>query len=95
MHDLLILVVHIIMTVFRLARPGGLRAVVAESVLTKHQMLILNRSGRRAPNMRIQDRLIAGWCSLWIKPSRLPKVALAFKTSTLLSFRRRIFGPHR
>src|SRR5215471_1963896 len=43
MHDLLILVVHIITTVFRLARPGGLRAVVAESVLTKHQMLILNR----------------------------------------------------
>jgi hypothetical protein len=44
MRDLLILVVHIITTVFRLARPGGLRAIVAESVLTKHQMLILNRS---------------------------------------------------
>jgi hypothetical protein len=35
MRDLLILVVHIITTVFRLARPGVLRAVVAESVLTK------------------------------------------------------------
>ena len=55
MLDLLILVVHIITTVLRLARPGGLRAVVAESVLTKHQMLILNRSRRRAPNLRIQD----------------------------------------
>jgi hypothetical protein len=62
--------------------------IVAESVLTKHQMLILNRSRRRAPNLRIQDRLIAGFCSLWIKPSRLRKVALAFKTSTLLSFHR-------
>ena len=88
MRDLLILVVHLITTVFRLARPGGLRAVVAESVLTKHQMLILNRSRRRAPNLRIQDRLIAGLCSLWIKPRRLRKVALAFKTSTLLSFHR-------
>src|SRR5215468_4496836 len=88
MRDLLILVVHIITTVFRLARPGGLRAVVAESVLTKHQMLILNRSRRRAPNLRIQDRLVAGLCSFWIKPSRLRKVALAFKTSTLLSFHR-------
>src|SRR5215813_2523480 len=48
MSDLLILVVHIITTVFRLAWPGGLRAVVAESVLTKHQMLILSRSRRRA-----------------------------------------------
>ena len=51
-------------------------------------MLILNRSRRRAPNLRIQDRFIAGLCSLWIKPSRLCKVALAFKTSTLLSFHR-------
>src|SRR6516162_10067671 len=88
MRDLLILVVHLITTVFRLARPGGLRAVVAESVLTKHQMLILSRSRRRAPNLRIRDRLIAGFCSLWIKRSRFRKVALAFKTSTLLSFQR-------
>src|SRR5215510_1278601 len=79
MRDLLILVVHIITTVFRLARPGGLRAVVAESVLTKHQMLILNRSRRRAPNLPIQDRLVAGLCSLWIKPSRLRKVAFTVR----------------
>ena len=88
MRDLFILVAHLITTVFRLARPGGLRAVVAESVLTKHQMLILSRSRRRAPNLRIRDRLIAGFCSLWIKRSRFRKVALAFKTSTLLSFQR-------
>ena len=92
MRDLFILVVHLITTVFRLARPGGLRAVVAESVLTKHQMLILNRSRHLAPNLRIQDRFIAGLCSLWIKPSRLRKVALAFKTSTLLSFHRAWFS---
>ena len=88
MRDLVILIVHLITTVLRLARPGGLRAVVAESVLIKHQMLILNRSRRSAPNLRIQDRLIAGFCSLWIKPSRLHKVALGFRTSTLLSFHR-------
>ena len=38
-----------ITTVLRLVRPGGLRAVVAESVLAKHQLLILNRLRRRAP----------------------------------------------
>src|SRR6516164_9573900 len=88
MRDLFILIVHLITTVIRLVRPGGLRAVVAESVLTKHQMLILNRSRRRAPNLYIWDRLIAGFCSLWIKPSRLRKVAIALKPSTLLSFHR-------
>ena len=29
------------------------RTVIAESVLTKHQLLILDRSRRRAPNLRI------------------------------------------
>ena len=51
-------------------------------------MLILNRSRRRAPNLYIWDRLIAGFCSLWIKPSRFRKVAIALKPSTLLSFHR-------
>jgi hypothetical protein len=44
MRHLIILVVHLITTVLRLVRPGGLHAVVAESVLGKHQLLILNRS---------------------------------------------------
>ena len=83
-----ILIVHLITTVIHLVKPGGLRAVVAESVLTKHQMLILNRSRQRAPNLYIWDRLVAGFCSLWIKPSRLRKVAVALKPSTLLSFHR-------
>ena len=82
MRDLFILIVHLITTVIRLTKPGGLRAVVAESVLAKHQMLILNRSRRRAPNLYIWDRLIAGFCSLWIKPGRLRKVSIALKPST-------------
>ena len=88
MRHLLILLVHLITTVLRLVRPGGVRAVVAESVLAKHQLLILNRSRRRAPNLRVLDRLIAGFCSLWIKPSRFFRVATAFKPSTLLNFHR-------
>ena len=52
MRDLAALVLHLLATVARLAGPGGARAVVAESVLVKHQLLILNRSRRRAPNLR-------------------------------------------
>jgi hypothetical protein len=88
MRDLIVLLVHLIVTVFRLSRPGGLRAVVAESVLIKHQLLIVNRSRHRAPNLRILDRLIAGFCSLWIKPSRSRRVAITLKPSTLLNFHR-------
>jgi putative transposase len=88
MGNLIVLVVHFITTVLRIAQPGGLRSVIAESVLIKHQLLILNRSRRRAPNLRVWDRLIVGFCSLWIKPNRLLRSAIAFKPSTLLNFHR-------
>jgi hypothetical protein len=48
MRDLVILFVHLIVTLARLAGPGGVRSVVAESVLVKHQLVILNRSRKRA-----------------------------------------------
>jgi hypothetical protein len=70
MRDLVILLVHVITTILRLLRPGGVRAVVAESVLAEHQLLVLSRSRRRAPNLRIVDRMIAGFCSLWIQPRK-------------------------
>src|SRR5215813_509946 len=88
MRDLIILLVHLITTVFRLVGPGGLRSVLAESVLIKHQLLIVNRSRRRAPNLCVFDRLIAGFCSVWIRPNRLLRSAIAFKPSTLLNFHR-------
>ena len=49
MRDLIILLVHLIATLARLMGPGGLRSVVAESLLVKHQLLILKRSRDRAP----------------------------------------------
>ena len=50
MRDLAVLFLHLA-TVARLAGPGGVRSVVAESVLVKHQLLILNRSRKRSPNL--------------------------------------------
>jgi hypothetical protein len=60
MRDLLILFIHMVVTLARLAGPGGLRSVVAESVLVRHQPLILNRGRKRAPNLRTTDRIIVG-----------------------------------
>jgi putative transposase len=88
MRDLVILLIHAVATLMRVFRPGGVRAVVAESVLAQHQLLIINRSRRRAPNLRVLDRIVAGFCSLWIRPRRLRRVAVVFKTSTFLGFHR-------
>src|ERR1700733_7640964 len=49
MGDLVVLFIHLIASLARLLRPGGARSLVAESLLLKHQLLILNRSRQRAP----------------------------------------------
>ena len=82
MSDLAVLFLHLVATLIRLVGPGGARAVVAESVLLKQQLLILNRSRRRAPNLRLADRVVAGLCTLLMSPSRLGRVAIALKPST-------------
>ena len=86
MRDLLVLFVHVLVTLARLAGPGGVRSVVAESVLVKHQLVILNRSRKRAPHLRVSDRVVAGLCTLLIRPIRLAHSAIVLKPSTLLHF---------
>ncbi len=83
MRDFLILFVHVIVTVARLAGPGGLRSVVAESVLVRHQLLILNRGRKRASKLRTADRITAGLCTLFIRPTRILRSAIVLKPSTL------------
>ena len=88
MRDLAVLSLHLLATVARLAGPGGARSVVAESVLVKHQLLILNRSRKRSPKLRFADRVVAGLCALVMRPGRLIRSAIVLKPSTLLSLHR-------
>ncbi len=88
MRDVVILFIHLIATVARLLGPGGARAVVAESLLVKHQLLILNRPRERAPNLRPVDRVIAGLCAGFMHPTRLMRSAIVLKPSTILDFHR-------
>ena len=66
------------------ARPGGLRSVVAKSVLIRHQLVILNRGRKRTPNLRAPDRIIAGLCTLFMRPARVLRSSIVLKPSTLL-----------
>jgi putative transposase len=85
MRDFILLFIHVIVTICRLWRPGGARSVIAESILLKQQLLILNRSRKRAPNLRVYDRFIAGVCSMLVKPSHPIRAAIVLKPPTLLS----------
>jgi putative transposase len=59
--------------------------VVAESVLVKQQLLILNRSRQRSPNPCFSDRLVVGLCAFFIRPARRIRSAIVLKASTFLS----------
>ena len=88
MRDFLDLLIHLIVMIIRLMRPGGVRSVLAESVLLKHQLLVLNRPRQRAPDLRPVDRIIAGLCAGLLRPARLLRSAIVLKPATILQFHR-------
>jgi len=103
MRNLAVLFIHFIAVLARLLGPGGVRSIVAESLLLKHQLLIVNRSRQRSPNLSASDRIFAGWMALLVRPTRLLRSAIALKPSTLLGLHhamskrkyRRLFSPNR
>ncbi len=86
MKDLFILLGHLLVTIAKLLRPGGMRAVAAENAVLKQQLLVINRSRGRAPNLSPLDRFLFGFWSLLLGERRIPRVAIILRPSTLLSF---------
>jgi hypothetical protein len=84
--DLLILAIHLLVTFAKLLRPGGVRALAAESLLLKHQLLISNRSRQRAPNLTTLDRILIALTTQFVNPRRIPKLGALIKPATLLKF---------
>src|SRR5471030_3127650 len=86
--EIFALIAHLVTTLVRVALPGGVCAVIAESLLLKHQLLILNRSRDRAPSLTPWDRLLFGIGAFLVSAQRLPKIAILIKPATLLRFHR-------
>jgi|GEM_PF-1368074 len=82
MKDLIFLFFDLLTTLAKLLRPGGGRAVVAENLLLKQQLIIHNRSTQRAPNLSAQDRALLGFWSLFLNPRRIARSATIIKPST-------------
>lgn len=71
MKDFIYLLFHLLTSIAKLIRPGGSRAVIAENLLIKQQLIIQRRSRQRAPNLSTQDRPVLGFLSLFLDPRRL------------------------
>jgi len=88
MKNAIVWLVHLLARLAILLGTGGTRAVLAENFLLKQQLLVLQRSRRRAPNLRPIDRLVFGFCSQFLSPRRLIRTAIILKPATLLRFHR-------
>ena len=91
MRNLAVLFIHFIAVLARLLGPGGVRSL-------EHQILILNRSRKRSPNLHASNRILAGLMALLVRPTRLLRSAIVLKPSTLEqrpSSSGRIAGAHR
>ncbi len=61
MKDLVLLLIHLLTTLAKLLGPGGAKAIVADSLLMKQQLLVISRSRKRAPNLLVLDRFLLGF----------------------------------
>jgi hypothetical protein len=88
-HELLLTLLHLAVMTAKLRGPGGVRAVMAENLLLKQQLIVLRRARQRAPNLALSDRLICALGSLFLSPGRIGKVAIGVRPRRSWRFIRR------
>ena len=86
MKDLLLVLLHLAVVTAKLCGSGGVRAVIAENLLLKQQLIVLRRARKRAPNLTSSDRLLCGFWSIFLSAGRIGKAGIALQPSTLLAF---------
>src|ERR1700687_3778367 len=59
MKNLLLTLLHLAVMTAKLCGPGGARAVIAENLLLKQQLIVLRRARQRAPNLTVSDLSLA------------------------------------
>ena len=55
MKDLLLTLLHLAVTAAKLYGPGAVRAVIAENLWLRQQLIVLRRAQQRAPNLSVGD----------------------------------------
>ena len=77
MRNLLLALLRLVVVTAKLCGSGGVRAVMAENLLLKQQLIVLRRARQRAPNLTSIDRLMCGFWPIFLSPGRIRKVAIA------------------
>ena len=86
MTAVLVTLLHLVVTAAKLSGPGGVRAVIAENLLLRQQLIVLRRPRQRAPNLTSTERVLCGLGSIFLRPGRIYKIAIGVRPATLLAF---------
>jgi hypothetical protein len=79
--DFLLVLLHLTVMIAKLCGPGGVRAVIAENLLLKQQLIVLRRGCRRAPSLTLSDRILCGFGSLFSASDASTRFAIALRPS--------------
>ena len=77
-----------IRVVILILRPGGVKAIAAENMVLRQQLISLSRQHKRSPKLNTLDRIMFGMLARWINPRRLSRIAITLKPATILKFHR-------
>jgi putative transposase len=75
-----------------LCKPHGAKALMAENMMLRKQLITLSRRHIRSPKLSLLDRVIFAILAQLIKPRRLLKSAIIIKPATILKFHKSLIN---
>ena len=82
----IILLIDIIRLFTKAWRPGGVRAIIAENIALRQQLIVIKRKRKRAPKLKLFHRILFACLSKLISKKRLKKIIIIIKPSTIIKF---------
>ena len=86
MLEIIELLIHYLVTLIKLLKPGGVKVVMAESIAMKHQLIVMNRARKRSPALVTRDRFLFGLLATLTCERCLQKIAVILVPATILAF---------
>jgi transposase InsO family protein len=88
MSELFTVIAICLSVTLRLSRPGGARAIAAEMIILRTQLMALKRKEKRSPPLTPFKRLLLGFTAGFVSKRRLSRVGILIKPATFMKFHR-------
>src|SRR4051812_8966287 len=92
MKSIVFLISHFLLALMKIIGPGGSKAMIAENIALRHQLMVSMRCRKRSPNLNTTDRVIFGLLGTFISHNRLKKLAIIIKPITILKLHKALIN---